>query len=168
MFNPTNTWSRSPVSNRLVRGSNISNTDFITSTPTNSPNTTPTTSSRIQNLLATSPTTLVKRLEEGGDNLTTIDSVVRQQGGSDNIVEHSEEEEALRVATFGDLADIANRQSGGLYQLLDNSVNSDGIYFDTASYKTDSDSDEDFDMAGVCFIPTHYNGEQLEEAESWW
>src|SRR3989442_852790 len=67
MFNPTNTWSRSPVSHRLVRGSITSNTDFITSTPTNSPNTTPTASSRIQNLLATSPTTLVKRLEEGGD-----------------------------------------------------------------------------------------------------
>src|SRR5437867_10814167 len=113
MFNPTNTCSRSPVSRRLVRGSITSNTDFITSTPTNSPETTPTTTSlRIQNLLATSPTTLVKRLEKGGDNLTTIDSVVRQQGGSDNSVEHfEEEEEALRVATFGDLADIVNRQS---------------------------------------------------------
>src|SRR3989442_5603734 len=110
MFNPTNTWSRSPVSHRLVRGSITSNTDFITSTPTNSPNTTRTATSRMQNLLATSPSTLVKRLEEGGDNLTTVDSVVRQQGGSGNIVTHSEEEEALRVATFGDLADIVNRQ----------------------------------------------------------
>ena len=168
MFNPTNTWSRSPVSHRLVRGSNISNTDFITSTPTNSPNTTPTASSRIQNLLATSPTTLVKRLEEGGDNLTIVDSVIRQQGGSGNSVEHSEEEEALRVATFGDLADIVNRQSEGLHQLLDNSVNSDGNYFDTASYNTDSDSDEDLDMAGVALMPTHFKGQQSEDAEIWW
>src|SRR2546425_11147055 len=133
MFNPTNTWSRSPVSHRLVRGSITTNTDFITSTPTNSPDTTPTTTSpRIHNLLATSPNTLVKRLEEGGGNLTTLDSVVRQQGGSGNSVEHSEEEEALRVATFGDLADIVNRQSEGLHQLLDNAVNSVGNCFDTA------------------------------------
>src|SRR3989442_15289643 len=153
MFNPTNTWSRSPVSHRLVRGSNISNTDFITSTPTNSPNTTSTT---IHNLLATSPNTLVKRLEEGGDNLTTLDSVVRQQGGSGNSVEHSEEEEALRVATFGDLADIVNRQSEGLHQLLEISVNSNGNYFDTVSDNTDSDSDEDFDMAGVGLMSAHF------------
>src|SRR5437867_11792674 len=130
MFNPTNTWSRSPTSNRLVRKietptinftPSTSTSNFTTSTPRNSPGTSPSTAPRSLNLLATSPITLVKRLAEKTDSHIIIDSTVRGEGKIivGDILEHSEEEEILREATFGHLNNFADVSIEG--QLLQHS-----------------------------------------------
>ena len=158
------------MSHRLVKNS-APTLNFATSTPSNSPGTSPTDSPRLLNLLATSPNTLVKRLAEENDNQTIIDSAVIQQAEHliDDSIVVSEQDELLRIATFGHLDNIVSvavTVGENLDQIFENSV--EDSFHDTLDYKSDSDSDDYSEMAGIALMPGYFKGQQSEDAENWW
>ena len=61
-----------------------------------------------------------------------------------------------------------NRNDGELEQLLQDTLNSEGDFQDTTSEISESDSDEDLEMAGIALMPGYFKGQQSEDAEAWW